>query len=47
MSETRMVAAEPDGFVLGFSGQDVEELRASGTALGRAARDYVRSLGRC
>jgi GntR family transcriptional regulator/MocR family aminotransferase len=46
MSETRMVGAEPDGFVLGFSGQDVEELKASGTALGRAAKDYVRSLGR-
>jgi GntR family transcriptional regulator/MocR family aminotransferase len=43
MSETRMVAAEPDGFVLGFSGQDAEELKASGTALGRAARGYVRS----
>jgi GntR family transcriptional regulator/MocR family aminotransferase len=46
LSETRMVPAEPDGFVLGFSGQDVAELKASGTALGRAARAYVRSLGR-
>ena len=46
LSETRMVAAEPDGFVLGFSGQDVEELKAFGTALGRAAKDYVRSVAR-
>ena len=49
LSETRMVPAEPDGFVLGFSGQDVMDLRASGTALGCAAQEYVRmtiGLGR-
>jgi GntR family transcriptional regulator/MocR family aminotransferase len=49
LSETRMVPAELDGFVLGFSGQDVMDLRASGTALGCAAQEYVRmtiGLGR-
>lgn len=46
LSEARIVPAEPDGFVLGFSGQDVMDLKASGTALGSAARDYVRSLDR-
>jgi GntR family transcriptional regulator / MocR family aminotransferase len=47
LSETRVVPAEPDGFILGFSGQDVADLRASGTALGLAAREYVRSLDHC
>ncbi len=41
MSECRVMPAESDGFILGFSGHAIEDLVTAGTALGQAAREYV------
>jgi GntR family transcriptional regulator/MocR family aminotransferase len=43
LSETRLKATGADGFILGFGGHDVAELIAAATALGHAAKRYVRA----
>jgi GntR family transcriptional regulator/MocR family aminotransferase len=44
LSETRIKPAGPDGFILGFGGHDLAELTAAATALGQAARHYLKGL---
>ncbi len=41
LSDTRLVAARQDGFVLGFSGHPLPELRQAAERLGQAVRDYA------
>lgn len=42
LSDNRASQTAPDGFILGFSGHGLDELRDAGTRLGLAARDAVR-----
>ena len=42
LSETRLKPAGRDGFILGFSGYETKELTAAATALGLAAKRYLR-----
>jgi GntR family transcriptional regulator/MocR family aminotransferase len=41
LSETQITAGGPEGFILGYSGHPVEELRAAALRLGRAAVEAV------
>jgi GntR family transcriptional regulator/MocR family aminotransferase len=41
LSETGLAHRGPDGFILGFSGHDVDDLRAAARRLGSAARNYL------
>lgn len=41
LSETRLSAAGPEGFILGYSGHSLDELRAAARSLGQSARDLV------
>lgn len=41
LSDTRMVASQQDGFVLGFSGHSLPELRRASERLGQAVRDHA------
>jgi GntR family transcriptional regulator/MocR family aminotransferase len=43
LSDTRMVQAGPDGFVLGFSGHGLPVLRRAAERLGEATRRYARA----
>ena len=42
LSETRLVKRGPDGFILGFSGFEIGELKSAARRLGLAARDHKR-----
>jgi GntR family transcriptional regulator/MocR family aminotransferase len=42
VSETRLVRSRHDGFVLGFSGQDIRELTAAAHRLGLAVQSYIK-----
>jgi GntR family transcriptional regulator/MocR family aminotransferase len=41
LSETRVAQRTADGFILGFSGHDVEDLKSAARRLGRAARNVL------
>ncbi len=41
LSETRLAAAGPEGFILGYSGHSLGELRAAARHLGQAAREVI------
>jgi len=41
LSETRLTAAGPEGFILGYSGHPLGELREAARRLGKAAREAV------
>ncbi|TRA95285.1 MULTISPECIES: PLP-dependent aminotransferase family protein [Rhizobium/Agrobacterium group] len=46
LSETRLVPARHNGFILGFSGYELSELTKASEILGRVARAYVESDGK-
>jgi GntR family transcriptional regulator/MocR family aminotransferase len=41
LSDTRLAAAGPEGFILGYSGHSLDELRIAARRLGQAAGDAV------
>lgn len=43
MSDTRLTASGPEGFILGYSGHGIDELRDSASRLGRAAKAKLRA----
>jgi len=46
LSEATLSAGGREGFILGFSGHGLEELRSAADRLGRAAREIVGRLPR-
>ena len=44
LSETRISRRGPDGFILGFSGHDIQQLTAAADRLGRAVKDNLASV---